>query len=547
MTMTKKLTYTLAQLNPTVGDLKGNARKAEEVWSAAESDLVIFPELFLCGYPPEDLVLKPFFLDAVKASVDVLVQKSKDWSAAALLSVPWKADGKIYSALHVVHQGAIVHTQYKVHLPNYGVFDEQRIFKAGPKPEAFHFKGTTLGLMICEDMWYPDIAAKMEDMGAEMLIVSNGSPFSIDNSFNRMDIAKARVKETGLPLIYVNQVGGQDELVFDGASFVMDDSGEVIVQLSAFEENICHFDQAQRVEKSDQIPSAVAKAMADERQARDDTEVIYKAVTLGLRDYVEKNGFPGVVIGLSGGIDSALCAAIAVDALGADKVHCMMLPSPFTSQESLDDAKACAEMLGCRYDIISIEDAMTAFEGSIPDLKGVSHENMQSRTRGLILMALSNSSGAMVVSTGNKSEMAVGYATLYGDMNGGFNPLKDLYKTTVYKLAAWRNEQGAVIPERILTKAPSAELRDNQTDQDSLPPYDVLDAILHGLIEEEKGVSALEADGHDRDLILKIWALLDRAEYKRRQACPGVKISAKAFGRDRRYPMTNKFFGSLKN
>lgn len=522
------LTYTLAQLNPIVGDLSGNTKKLEAVWSKAKTDLVIFPELILCGYPPEDLVLKPLFLDSIRQIVDRLVEKSRDWDAAALLSVPWVENHKTYSALLLVHKGKILHKQYKVLLPNYGVFDEERIFEPGSMPDVVKFNGTALGLMICEDLWYPHVAAKLADDGADILITMNGSPFSIDNIENRMNNAMARVLETELPLIYVNQVGGQDELVFDGASFALDATGTIVHQSPAFEEAVSIFPDEQSV--TAEAPEA---------------EQLYQAVTLGLKDYVSKNGFPGVVLGLSGGIDSALVAAIAVDALGAQKVHCVMMPSDFTSDESLKDAKDCADNLGVRYDTIPIAPMVAAFEQEVPELTGVAHENIQSRIRGNIVMALSNSSGDMVVSTGNKSEMAVGYATLYGDMNGGFNPLKDLYKTQVYALAAWRNTQGAVIPSNILSKAPTAELRDNQTDQDSLPPYNVLDDILIGLIEEEADVKALEARGHDRDLILKVWGMLDRAEYKRRQACPGVKVTAKSFGRDRRYPITNKFFETL--
>lgn len=523
------LSFTLAQLNPVVGNISGNAKILADVWSKAGTDLVVFPELFLCGYPPEDLVLKPLFLNEIRKTVEKLTSQSRDWNAAALISVPWVENHQTYSALHLVHKGKILHTQYKVLLPNYGVFDEERIFEPGPMPDVIKFKGTTLGLMICEDLWYPHVAAKLADDGADILITVNGSPFSIDNIENRMNNAIARVMETELPLIYVNQVGGQDELVFDGASFVLDAKGKVVHQSPAFEEAVTTYPAEQSI--ADPLSGA---------------EQLYKAVTLGLKDYVAKNGFPGVVLGLSGGIDSALVAAIAVDALGADKVRCVMMPSPFTSDESLEDAKACADVLGVRYEMISIEPMMTAFAGEIESLNGVAHENIQSRIRGNIVMALSNISGDMVLSTGNKSEMAVGYATLYGDMNGGFNPLKDLYKTQVYALSRWRNTRGSVIPENIIAKAPSAELRDNQRDQDSLPPYDVLDDILKGLIEEEADVKALEARGHERDLILKVWGMLDRAEYKRRQACPGVKVTAKSFGRDRRYPITNAFFQNIE-
>lgn len=530
--MKSDLTLTLAQLNPVVGDIKGNVARIREVWRKAESDLVIFPELFICGYPPEDLVLKPIFLRTIDAAVEELVRESKEVESALLLSVPYQEHHKTYSAVLLIEGGHVKHKQYKHELPNYGVFDEARVFSPGPLPDICLFRGHRLGLMICEDGWHPTVAGNLKDKGAEILILPNGSPFSIRNVSDRMDIAKSRVEQTGLPLVYVNQVGGQDEIVFDGTSFVLNAHGNMVYRAASFEESV------QDVTITADMPTIENKLPKKEK-------AIYEAVVTGLRDYVLKNGFPGVVLGLSGGIDSALTAALCVDALGADKVRCVMLPSPFTSDESLEDAKACAELLGCSYEIITIEKAMQAFEAVIPNLKDVAHENMQSRTRGLILMALSNISGELVISTGNKSEMAVGYATLYGDMNGGFNPLKDLYKKNVYALSQWRNGQGAVIPDNILTKAPTAELRENQKDQDSLPPYDVLDDILECLIEYEMGIERIKERGHDETTIIKIWTLLDRAEYKRRQACPGVKITGKAFGRDRRYPITNKFFESL--
>ncbi|MCB1722018.1 MAG: NAD+ synthase, partial [Alphaproteobacteria bacterium] len=377
-------------------------------------------------------------------------------------------------------------------------------------------------------------------------------PFETTKDETRETIARARARETGLPLLYVNQVGGQDELVFDGGSFVIGGDGQVVRTLKYFEEDVsiyCHSDRPQGVEESDRSDNGSDPST----DARDDNEDIYRALTLGLRDYIEKNGFPGVLLGLSGGIDSALSAAIAVDALGPERVHCVMMPSPFTSEESLVDARGCVEALGCGYDTMPIDAAMDAFTSIIPGLSGIAHENMQSRARGLILMALSNASGNMVLSTGNKSEMAVGYATLYGDMNGGFNALKDLYKMQVYALSKWRNvhkpagalgPSGIVIPENILTKVPTAELKENQSDQDSLPPYEELDDILECLIEHDMALSEICARGHDEATVKRVWAMLDRAEYKRRQAPPGVKITARAFGRDRRYPITNKFFSN---
>lgn len=517
------ISLTLAQLNPIVGDLDGNAGKILDVWGTAETDLVVFGELVLSGYPPEDLIINPNFINKIEAQVKALQEASKDFRAAALVTTPWNIDGKTYNAALLIHGGKILAITAKHHLPNYGVFDEKRVFEAGPLPDIIEFKGHKLGVMICEDMWHDDVAAHLKDQGAEILITPNGSPWRIGKEAIREEHARDRATETSLPLIYVNQVGGQDELVFDGASFVMDASGTVTQRLKAFEEDVAVLGDGSITQNLEPLAT------------------IYTALKLGLRDYVVKNGFNGVLIGLSGGIDSAMAAAIAVDALGSDKVRCVMMPSPFTSQDSLYDAEHCAAMLGVSYQNLPIEDAMKAFEGTIPDLTGIAHENMQSRTRGVILMALSNSTGDMLLTTGNKSEMAVGYATLYGDMNGGFNALKDVYKTQVYALAKWRNEQGMVIPERIITKAPSAELRDDQTDQDSLPEYDVLDDILQGLIENQDSVETIAARGHDMAIIEKVAHLLRITEYKRYQAPPGTKITTCAFGRDRRYPMTNRY------
>ncbi len=521
--MTHLPSITLAQINPTVGDLEGNQAQILDVWEQAESDLVVFPEMVSCGYPPEDLVLKPFFLERVRAQVQALCAASKGFKAGAIIGCPWVIDGATYNVVHLIHGGAIIATQVKYNLPNYGVFDEARIFKAGPLPAPIDFNGAKLGVLICEDMWYPDAAAHLHKHGAEILIVPNASPFETTKGQTRLELAQMRARETGLPLVYVNQVGGQDELVFDGGSFVLDAKGALTHHAPLFEKSITTSDD-----------TAVVDILSAE-------EKIYAALRLGLKDYTRKNGFSGVVLGLSGGIDSAISAVVACDALGAENVHCVMMPSPFTSQESLDDAKALADTLGCAYDILPIEPAMEAFEDIIPDLNGVAHENMQSRTRGLILMALSNSSGKMLLSTGNKSEMAVGYATLYGDMNGGFNVLKDVYKTQVYDVSRWVNRDEEIIPERIITKAPTAELRENQTDQDSLPEYDVLDDILSCLIEHDMGLEEITQRGHSADEVSRVWRMLDLAEYKRRQAPPGVKITSRSFGRDRRYSITNKF------
>lgn len=541
--MSKSLSLTLAQLNPVVGDLSGNAEKILDVWKASGADLVVFAEMVLCGYPPEDLVLKPSFIEDIEEEVHKLLETSKDFPAAALLSCPWMIDGYIRNAVLLIERGEILYTQPKHHLPNYGVFDEYRIFKAGPLPSPVKFKDHMLGIMICEDMWYRDVARQLKEQGADLLIVPNGSPYETTKDETRHAIAHNRAKETGLPLVYVNQVGGQDELVFDGDSFVLDGHGHSLFQGEEFVEAV--YDITLTLGKdgcSLEAPESIPQY--------GDEEELYQALVLGLRDYIEKNGFPGVLIGLSGGIDSALTAVIAADALGPARVHCVMMPSPFTSEDSLKDARECAEALGCNYETMPIDPAMEAFTTIIPGLQGVAHENMQSRARGLILMALSNASGNMVLSTGNKSEMAVGYATLYGDMNGGFNALKDLYKIQVYALSKWRNAhmpkgglgpKGVTIPENIITKAPTAELKANQKDQDSLPPYEELDGILECLIEHDLSIEEICARGFIEKEVRRVWAMLDRAEYKRRQAPPGIKITSRAFGRDRRYPITNHY------
>jgi len=535
--MTQALHLTLAQINPIVGDLTYNLNKIRHVRDNApeNTDLIIYPETITTGYPPDDLVLKPFFMFKVEELIQTLVEESKTHPAHLLVSTPLREDGKLYNASLLIGGGEIKTTIYKNNLPNYGVFDEARVFTSGPLPEPCEFKGYKLGFLICEDMWTPAAAKNLKDKGAEILISPNGSPYEIGKHDLRLQVARNRVEETGLPLIYVNQLSGQDELIFDGGSFVMMENGQVTLQAKDFEEDIHHI----TLEKKEGGPWLCTADTL--HKIRTGVESIYQALVLGLRDYVTKNGFPGVVIGMSGGIDSALSAAIAVDALGAENVHTIMMPSPFTSQESLDDAAQCARLLGLTLDEISIEAPMKAFEETLVDLKGTAHENMQSRCRGLILMAYSNTHGHMVLSSGNKSEMAVGYSTLYGDMCGGFNALKDIYKTQVYELARWRNSQSPAIPENIITKKPTAELRPNQTDQDSLPEYEELDDILTCLIEHDLSLTEILERGHDEDTVRKVWKLLDRAEYKRRQAPPGVKITPRAFGRDRRYPITNHF------
>ena len=545
-----RLVLALAQVNPTMGDVAGNRDKllrARDEAKALGADLVVPGELALSGYPPEDLVLKPAFLDALAGAVDEIVRATADGGPAILITTPWRLDGKTYNAALLAEGGRIVATRLKYDLPNYGVFDEKRVFASGPMPGPIAFRGIRLGVMICEDMWTPDVTETLEESGAEILIVPNGSPYEHDKLDERINLAVARIVESRLPLVYVNQVGGQDEIVFDGGSFVVGSDRLLKAQLPAWKEAV----RAVAFTRKD----GAWVAEGEVTNVANGLESIYQAMVLGLRDYVEKSRFPGVILGLSGGIDSALSAAVAVDALGRDKVRAVMMPSPYTSQDSLDDAAECARLLGIRLDTISIEPAMAAFDGMLKPLfegrgPDITEENLQSRARGVTLMALSNKLGHMVLSTGNKSEMSVGYATLYGDMCGGYAVLKDVYKTTVFELCRWRNQAlpdgargpaGRVMPERVITKPPSAELKPNQTDQDTLPPYDKLDDILSCLIEGEMRVEEIVARGHDEATVRRVWRMLDRAEYKRRQAPPGVKITRRAFGRDRRYPIVNAF------
>jgi NAD+ synthase len=548
--MTDRLVLALAQINPTVGDVAGNRDRllaARDEAKALGADLVVPGELVLSGYPPEDLVLKPAFLEALAEAVAEIAQATSDGGPAVLVTTPWRVDGRTYNAALLADGGRIVASRFKHDLPNYGVFDEKRVFASGPMPGPIAFRGVRLGVMVCEDMWTPDVAETLEESGAELLIVPNGSPYEHDKLDQRLNLAVARVVECGLPLVYVNQVGGQDEIVFDGGSFVVGADRHLKAQLPAWREAVKPV--IFRRENGHWFPEGEIAPVAN------GLESIYQAMVLGLRDYVGKSRFPGVILGLSGGIDSALSAAVAVDALGADKVRAVMMPSPYTSQDSLDDAAECARLLGIRLDSISIEPAMRAFDGMLAPLfegraPDITEENLQSRARGVTLMALSNKLGHMVLSTGNKSEMSVGYATLYGDMCGGYAVLKDVYKTTVFQLCRWRNQSlpdgamgpsGRVMPERVITKPPSAELKPNQTDQDTLPPYDALDDILSSLIEGEMKVEEIVARGHDEATVRRVWRMLDRAEYKRRQAPPGVKITRRAFGRDRRYPIVNAF------
>src|SRR6476646_9325514 len=480
----EKLSIAIAQLNSTVGDIAGNVGKVRAARAAAAAqgaDIVVFPELFIAGYPPEDLVLKPAFQAGCRSAIETLARETSADGPALLVGTPWLDAGKLYNAVALLEAGTIAALRYKVDLPNYGVFDEKRVFAPGPMPGPVNFRGVRLGVPICEDIWGTEVVECLAETGAEMLVVPNGSPYWRQKGDVRINIAVARVTEQGLPTIYVNQVGGQDELVFDGVSFGLHADCSLAFQFAAFEETVA---TTQWVRQSGTWRCENGPQVAGVEADRAD----YSACVLGLRDYVNKNGFPGVVLGLSGGIDSALCAAMAVDALGAGRVHCVMLPYRYTAADSFRDAGDCAKALGVRYDTLPIAPAFEGFEELLRPLfadkpRDITEENLQSRARGTILMSISNKFGPMVVTTGNKSEMSVGYATLYGDMNGGFNPIKDLYKMEVYRLSALRNRwkpngalgpDGIVIPENILSKAPTAELRENQKDQDSLPPYDAL-------------------------------------------------------------------------
>jgi len=555
--MTDKLTIALAQLNPVLGDMTGNADKARKARAQAAksgADLVVFTELFITGYPPEDLVVKPSFSQAAQDVITQLAKETSDGGPAMLIGTPWRDGDKLYNAMALLEDGEVKTLRYKVDLPNYGPFDEKRVFDVGPMPGPVNICGVRVGVPICEDIWTEEICECLEETGTEFFIVPNGSPFWGGKYDIRMNKVVARVTETGLAMAYVNQIGGQDELVFDGGSFVLNGDRSLAVQMPAWQEavTITHWQRGQ---------DGWVCASGEVLPIEEGYDATYLACVTGLRDYVTKNHFPGVVLGLSGGIDSALCAAIAVDALGADNVHCVMMPYKYTSETSLSDAEACAKALGTRYDTIPISEPVEGFNSALAEaFKGqkqdITEENIQSRTRGTLLMALSNKFGTMVVTTGNKSEMSVGYATLYGDMNGGFNPIKDIYKQDVFVLSRYRNEnrpkdclgpEGEVIPDNIITKPPSAELREDQKDEDSLPPYEILDGILKGLVEDELSVNELIAKGFDKDIVKRIEHLLYIAEYKRRQAAPGVKITLKSFGRDRRYPITNAFRDPLKN
>lgn len=540
----------LAQLNNIVGDIEGNLNKAIDVLQDAkklDSDLVIFSELFLSGYPPEDLVLKKSFVSACKNALDSLITYSEEKELGVIIGLPIYEKNKLFNAAAVIDKGQLIGFSKKVNLPNYSVFDEKRVFNKNNTPEIFNFRGIKLGIPICEDIWMDNVCKELKDQGCELIISPNGSPFDKYKINQRKTIIEDRVTEVKTPFVYVNQFGGQDELVFDGSSLVMNGNKEVVFEAPSWEENTSVVEFNVSAKKFNDLPFEKAQVS--------DLENIYMAMVIGLRDYVAKNNFPGVILGLSGGIDSAFCAAVAVDALGKDKVNAYMLPSVYTSKNSLDDAKDCAKRLEIHLDSIPISNTFLSLEDSLEELfKGlptdITEENLQSRIRGTILMAISNKIGKMLITTGNKSEVSVGYSTLYGDMNGGFNPIKDIYKTELYALANWRNlnvpknvllTKKNIIPETIISKEPTAELRDNQKDSDSLPSYDQLDQILEGLVEYELSTNELEKKGFSRDEIKKVENLLYVSEYKRRQSAPGVKISLRNFGRDRRYPITNKY------
>ncbi len=539
--MNDSVSVALAQLNLVVGDVAGNTARiieyAERARDDLRADLVVFPELSVCGYPPEDLLFHAGLRRRVEAAVEKV--RSTVRGIAVLLGYPEYVDDRIYNACVVLRDGRPVAHYRKQLLPNYSVFDEERYFEAGTEAATFKINGIRLGLTICEDLWGAQPAARSRSAGAEVLLAINGSPYEIRSQQKREDVVRKRLAETGIPAVYLNLVGGQDELVFDGGSFAMTHDGEVAFRAPAFDEGLYRVEL--RADASGVVPQP-----GDITPLPDTEASVYGALVTGTRDYVDKHGFPGVILGLSGGIDSALVLAIACDALGADRVRAVMMPFRYTSTMSQEDAKAQAAALGVRYDVLPIEpiyaatvDTLeTVFRGREAD---VTEENIQSRSRGLLLMAISNKTGRMLLSTGNKSEMAVGYATLYGDMAGGFAPIKDCSKTLVYRLARYRNTLEPAIPERVITREPSAELKPNQRDTDSLPPYDVLDPILEALIEEDLSVDEITARGFDRSVVIRVLEMVKRNEYKRRQAPPGIRISSRAFGRDWRYPITSKY------
>ncbi|MBV7378585.1 NAD+ synthase [Maritimibacter dapengensis] len=549
--MSESFRLTLAQLNPVVGDLQGNAAKALDAWRQgrdAGSDFVMLTEAFMIGYQPQDLVMRPPFWAEAMEMIEALATEIKDGPPLGI-GGPYHDGKSLYNAYWILENGQVRARILKQMLPNETVFDEVRLYKGAPPQNPVRIGPLNLGIPICEDAWWPDrVARNLAEKGAEILAIPNGSPYYRGKVKTRHDVIRARVEETGLPVIYLNMVGGQDDQVFDGASFGLDAQGELAFQLPQFDEVIRHVDLEKTADGWTIVPGKIYEALPD-------YEADYRVMVQALRDYMHKTGFKKVLLGLSGGIDSAIVATIAADALGPDNVRCVMLPSEYTSQGSLDDAKALARNLGCHYDFVPIKaarDAVTEtlapfFEGLEPD---VTEENIQSRLRGLLLMAMSNKFGEMLLTTGNKSEVAVGYATIYGDMAGGYNPIKDLYKMRVFETCRWRNANhrdwmmgpaGDVIPVSIIEKPPSAELRDDQKDSDSLPPYEVLDAILEGLVDKELSVAELVAKGFDRDVVKKVEHLIYISEYKRFQSAPGARLTMRSFWLDRRYPIVNRW------
>ena len=538
----ESLRIALAQLDLLVGDVHGNAARVIESARAAyrehQADLVAFPELTLSGYPPEDLLFHRGFRRQIESGLEEVCRQVP--GPCVMVGYPEYTRSTIYNSAALITGGAVAAIHRKAELPNYKVFDEKRYFHAGAQPTVVECKGFRVGLLVCEDIWEPEPAQLARSDRAELLVVINASPYERNKQRERESVVRARVADVALPIVYVNMVGGQDELVFDGNSFVMDAEGNVVMRAPAFKEGTYLVDFERRGRGMVvPVPGDVAPALSDDAS-------VYSALVLGVRDYVNKHGFPGVVMGLSGGVDSALTLAIAVDALGADRVHAVMMPSRFTSSMSLEDAAEEARLLGVKYSELSIEGMFDATLGTLRDefagrRPDATEENIQSRCRMLLLMGISNKTGRMLLTTGNKSEMAVGYATLYGDMAGGFAPIKDCSKQLVYRLAAYRNALGRVIPQRVIDRPPSAELRHEQKDSDSLPPYEILDAILEAFIEEDLSVDELEARGFDRATVGRVLDLVKRNEYKRRQAPPGVRVSRRAFGRDWRYPITNGY------
>ena len=541
----------LCQLNFHVGNLKNNLDKilsAREEVRKKGGDLCIFSELSITGYPPEDLVLRKSFIESAQKVVDKLVKISEDDGPSIIVGYPRLNNNKLMNSAALISDGKISIID-KFHLPNYGVFDEQRVFNKDRMPGPILFKGIKIGLMICEDMWYPDVAESLQESGAELLIVINGSPFDQNKEDERLSVAVARVVETNLPLIYVNQIGGQDELVFDGGSFALDSRAKLKLQSSAWKEEINHIEITNNNNGLLDLSHSLVNKISVGLESK------YSAMVLGLRDYVNKNKFKGVILGLSGGIDSALAVAIAVDALGKDKVRGIRMPSKYSSEGSLKDAEESGRLLNIKVDTINIEEINKSYLSDLKNLfvdldKDTTEENIQSRIRGVLLMAISNKFGDMLISTGNKSEISVGYTTIYGDMNGGFCALKDAYKTDVYNLSKWRNDnyidlflgpRGLAIPSNSISKEPSAELDFDQKDQDSLPDYKTLDEILIKIIEEEASLESIISSGHDSEIVHRVYRLLLLSEYKRRQSAPGVKLTARSFGKERRYPITNAF------